>query len=64
LQFFFSKSQQRFQVDFIDSICLPVYNCFAGLSEALHPLRDGCLANKKEWSELAQKEEDFWDKKD
>ena len=52
------------QVDFIDSICLPVYDCFANLSEALSPLKEACVTNKKEWSELAQKEEDFWDKKD
>ena len=53
-----------FQVDFIDSICLPVYDAFASLNPALSPLRDNCISNKQEWTELAQKEEDLWEKKE
>ena len=45
------------QVDFIDSICLPVYKAFAKLSDTLEPLLEGCLQNRLEWASLAAKEE-------
>jgi hypothetical protein len=41
-----------------------VYDCFSYLSDALAPLKDCCVSNKKEWSDLAQIEEDFWEKKE
>ena len=52
------------QVDFIDSICLPVYDCFGRLCETLLPLKEGCEGNRREWLQLAEKEKDFWDNKD
>ncbi|TRY74606.1 hypothetical protein TCAL_00771, partial [Tigriopus californicus] len=45
------------QVDFIDTICLPVYNSFAKISPTLSPLREGCFQNRVEWAKLAEKEE-------
>ncbi|XP_026472829.1 dual 3',5'-cyclic-AMP and -GMP phosphodiesterase 11 [Ctenocephalides felis] len=41
------------QVGFIDSICIPIYEAFATLSNKLEPLVEGVLANKKHWLELA-----------
>lgn len=46
------------QVDFIDSICMPVYDAFAGLSESLLPLKRGCEANRVEWAALARQAEE------
>ncbi len=47
------------QVDFIDSICLPVYRSMSKLSDALDPLLQGCLANRVEWArQAAEKEAD------
>ena len=51
-------------MDFIDSICLPVYDCFGRLCETLLPLKEGCEGNRREWLELAEKEKDFWDNKE
>ncbi|XP_058124704.1 dual 3',5'-cyclic-AMP and -GMP phosphodiesterase 11-like [Anopheles coustani] len=42
------------QVGFIDSICIPIYEAFASLSEKLNPLIEGVLENKEHWLELAQ----------
>ncbi|XP_050086967.1 dual 3',5'-cyclic-AMP and -GMP phosphodiesterase 11-like isoform X3 [Anopheles aquasalis] len=42
------------QVGFIDSICIPIYEAFASLSDKLTPLIDGVLENKEHWLELAQ----------
>ncbi|XP_039297144.1 dual 3',5'-cyclic-AMP and -GMP phosphodiesterase 11-like [Nilaparvata lugens] len=41
------------QVDFIDSICLPIYESFAELSEKLRPLVQGVLVNRKHWEKIA-----------
>lgn len=41
------------QVDFIDSICLPVYKSFSKLSDALDPLLEGCMDNRREWERLS-----------
>lgn len=41
------------QVGFIDSICLPIYEAFAELSDKLQPLLDGVLQNKQHWLALA-----------
>lgn len=43
------------QVDFIDNLCLPVYEVFAEVSEALRPMLHGCLDNRREWKRLAEK---------
>ncbi|KAG8239973.1 hypothetical protein J437_LFUL018571 [Ladona fulva] len=41
------------QVGFIDSICLPVYEVFALLSDKLSPLEERVRQNKDHWLELA-----------
>ncbi|XP_012945061.1 cGMP-specific 3',5'-cyclic phosphodiesterase isoform X2 [Aplysia californica] len=41
------------QVGFIDSICTPVYELFAKISDPLRPLNDGCASNRKHWEEMA-----------
>ncbi|XP_046630158.1 dual 3',5'-cyclic-AMP and -GMP phosphodiesterase 11 isoform X2 [Neodiprion virginianus] len=41
------------QVDFIDSICLPIYEAFALLSDKLEPLSEGVRSNKQHWIEIA-----------
>ncbi|XP_037051573.1 dual 3',5'-cyclic-AMP and -GMP phosphodiesterase 11 isoform X1 [Bradysia coprophila] len=42
------------QVGFIDSICLPIYEAFAVLSDKLSPLVEGVRDNKVQWLQLAQ----------
>ncbi|XP_011876138.1 PREDICTED: dual 3',5'-cyclic-AMP and -GMP phosphodiesterase 11 isoform X1 [Vollenhovia emeryi] len=42
------------QVGFIDSICLPIYEAFANLSDKLVPLVDGVSMNKQHWLEIAE----------
>ncbi|XP_070170695.1 dual 3',5'-cyclic-AMP and -GMP phosphodiesterase 11 isoform X3 [Polyergus mexicanus] len=42
------------QVGFIDSICLPIYEAFAQLSDKLVPLVDGVRMNKQHWLEIAE----------
>jgi len=37
------------QVQFIDSICLPLYQRVAKVSSGLSPLLEGCLDNRKNW---------------
>jgi len=52
------------QVDFIDQICLPVYNSLANTSEHLRPMLNGCQKNRENWGNLANlKEENEDDKK-
>lgn len=41
------------QVSFIDSICLPVYEAFADLTEKLSPLVEGVQSNREHWQSLA-----------
>ncbi|KAL1465015.1 hypothetical protein WDU94_004612, partial [Cyamophila willieti] len=41
------------QVGFIDSICLPIYEAFAELSDKLEPLVEGVRTNKQHWLEIA-----------
>ena len=48
------------QLGFIDSICMPVYEAFAKMSDRLMPMLEGCLQNKTQWSELAEKGKDPW----
>ncbi|XP_057659841.1 dual 3',5'-cyclic-AMP and -GMP phosphodiesterase 11 isoform X4 [Diorhabda carinulata] len=43
------------QINFIDSICLPIYEAFADLSENLQPLLDGVKQNRDHWLEEAQR---------
>lgn len=42
------------QVGFIDSICLPIYEAFALLSDKLDPLVEGVRENKQHWLEIAE----------
>ncbi|XP_046832807.1 dual 3',5'-cyclic-AMP and -GMP phosphodiesterase 11 isoform X1 [Vespa crabro] len=42
------------QVGFIDSICLPIYEAFALLSDKLEPLVEGVTNNKRHWLEIAE----------
>ncbi|XP_063975881.1 dual 3',5'-cyclic-AMP and -GMP phosphodiesterase 11 isoform X3 [Diachasmimorpha longicaudata] len=42
------------QVGFIDSICLPIYEAFALLSDKLEPLVAGVIVNKQKWLEIAE----------
>ncbi|KAG7205543.1 hypothetical protein KM043_007520 [Ampulex compressa] len=42
------------QVGFIDSICLPIYEAFALLSDKLEPLVEGVRDNKQHWLEIAE----------
>ncbi|XP_044007181.1 dual 3',5'-cyclic-AMP and -GMP phosphodiesterase 11-like isoform X1 [Aphidius gifuensis] len=42
------------QVGFIDSICLPIYEAFALLSDKLNPLVEGVRQNKQHWLEIAE----------
>ena len=41
------------QVDFIDSLCLPAYRALARVTDALRPMLEGCLDNRREWESLA-----------
>ncbi|XP_034474933.1 dual 3',5'-cyclic-AMP and -GMP phosphodiesterase 11 isoform X1 [Drosophila innubila] len=41
------------QVNFIDSICLPIYEAFATLSDKLEPLVDGVRDNRGHWIGMA-----------
>ncbi|XP_031627073.1 dual 3',5'-cyclic-AMP and -GMP phosphodiesterase 11-like isoform X2 [Contarinia nasturtii] len=42
------------QVNFIDTICLPIYEAFGTLSDKLQPLVNGVLENKEHWLQLAK----------
>ncbi|KAK9505337.1 hypothetical protein O3M35_009418 [Rhynocoris fuscipes] len=41
------------QVAFIDSICLPIYEAFSQLSDALVPLVEGVRDNKQRWLDIS-----------
>ncbi|GIX90344.1 phosphodiesterase [Caerostris extrusa] len=41
------------QVDFIDCICLPVYEALTEVQPELNPLLQGCLENRKNWLALS-----------
>ncbi|XP_024939186.1 dual 3',5'-cyclic-AMP and -GMP phosphodiesterase 11 isoform X3 [Cephus cinctus] len=45
------------QVGFIDSICLPIYEAFAILSDKLEPLVQGVIMNKEHWLAIAEAQE-------
>ncbi|XP_065207520.1 dual 3',5'-cyclic-AMP and -GMP phosphodiesterase 11-like isoform X2 [Planococcus citri] len=42
------------QVGFIDSICLPIYQAFADLSDKLEPLLEGVKKNREQWQKIAK----------
>lgn len=45
----------QMQVDFIDHICLPLYKTLSEAFPWIHPLYDGCLSNRQNWQDLAEK---------
>ncbi|KAF5399863.1 Dual 3' 5'-cyclic-AMP and-GMP phosphodiesterase 11, partial [Paragonimus heterotremus] len=42
------------QLNFIDSVCLPIYKAIVQVSDALQPLLDGCVRNRACWSHLME----------
>ncbi|GIY57385.1 dual 3',5'-cyclic-AMP and -GMP phosphodiesterase 11 [Caerostris darwini] len=44
------------QVGFIDSMCLPVYEAFARISDKLKPLLDGVQENRAQWLKLSEEQ--------
>ena len=50
------------QVDFINTICLPIYEAFSNFSGGrLKPMADGVRVNKVEWSKLADAKSNAWE---
>lgn len=41
------------QVEFIDKICMPIYEAFANVSTELQPLVEGVRDNRRHWIEIA-----------
>ncbi|KAF2366187.1 GAF domain [Trinorchestia longiramus] len=46
------------QVNFIDTICLPVYEQLAHVSSDLQPLLDGVQSNRARWQSLSESQQD------
>ncbi|XP_032814404.1 dual 3',5'-cyclic-AMP and -GMP phosphodiesterase 11A [Petromyzon marinus] len=42
------------QLEWIDGICLPLYQTLARMSSRLRPMLDGIVANRRRWEELHQ----------
>ncbi|XP_023938951.1 dual 3',5'-cyclic-AMP and -GMP phosphodiesterase 11 isoform X1 [Bicyclus anynana] len=47
------------QVKFIDTICLPIYEAFAVLSQSLQPMLDRVKSNRAHWIELSNNDEKY-----
>ena len=47
----------RMQVNFIDVVCKPLYTTLSESFPWITPLLDGCLANRENWADLAEKVE-------
>ncbi|GIY28841.1 dual 3',5'-cyclic-AMP and -GMP phosphodiesterase 11 [Caerostris darwini] len=47
------------QVGFIDSICLPIYEAFAMISNKLTPLLNGVKENRAQWLKLAEEKQAY-----
>ncbi len=45
------------QVDFVDGVCLRVYEDLSRLHPALTPMLDGCVVNREHWHDMARHEE-------
>ncbi|KAG8454027.1 hypothetical protein GDO86_000599 [Hymenochirus boettgeri] len=45
------------QVGFIDAVCLELYEALTQISDACHPLLEGCQRNKQMWQILAEQQE-------
>ncbi|XP_017541077.1 cGMP-specific 3',5'-cyclic phosphodiesterase isoform X2 [Pygocentrus nattereri] len=46
------------QVQYIDSICSPLYGALSSLFESCSPLKDGCTKNREKWQMLVEKGEE------
>lgn len=46
----------QMQIEFIDTICAPVYELISRVCARLRPLLEGCLANRDCWNSLAKGE--------
>ncbi|XP_033757234.1 cGMP-specific 3',5'-cyclic phosphodiesterase-like isoform X2 [Pecten maximus] len=46
----------KMQVGFIDAICIPVYKMFSELWGGLQPMYNGCVYNRNQWQDLADKQ--------
>ncbi|PSN49010.1 cGMP-specific 3', partial [Blattella germanica] len=47
----------QMQVGFIDVICLPLYKVLSETFPWIQPLYDGCMENRRNWQDLAEKVE-------
>ncbi|KAK2532593.1 hypothetical protein; 5'-cyclic-AMP and -GMP phosphodiesterase 11A [Columba livia] len=45
----------RLQLEWIDSICMPLYECLVKLNVKLQPMLDSVAVNRGKWEELHQK---------
>ena len=45
------------QIDFLDTLCLPLYEDLANFSSELQPLQEGCLANRDKWASTSNEED-------
>ncbi|KAF6361962.1 hypothetical protein mRhiFer1_012727 [Rhinolophus ferrumequinum] len=45
----------RLQLEWIDSICMPLYQALVKVNEKLKPMVDSVAANRRKWEELHQK---------
>ncbi|XP_046901233.1 cGMP-specific 3',5'-cyclic phosphodiesterase [Hypomesus transpacificus] len=46
------------QVDYIDSICHPLYQALSGIFTSCSPLLDGCRRNRENWQHLTEMEKE------
>ncbi|XP_072528214.1 cGMP-specific 3',5'-cyclic phosphodiesterase [Salminus brasiliensis] len=46
------------QVQYIDSICSPLFRALSSLFESCAPLLDGCMRNREKWESLIEGEEE------
>ncbi|KAJ7345598.1 hypothetical protein JRQ81_001548 [Phrynocephalus forsythii] len=45
----------RLQLEWIDSICMPLYQVLVKVNGKLQPMLDSVVANRRKWEELHQK---------
>lgn len=51
----------KMQVNFIDGICLGLYECLEKANPLFRPLLDGCMSNRRHWSNLFERRTSFAD---
>ena len=49
----------QMQVEFIDVVCRPLYSSLSESFPWIKPLLDGCLSNRANWVDLAEKVRKF-----